>query len=189
MQEQQLRHTQRSVSTSEQVGTRHPADGWDFELVGHDCAAPPRRQRLTDQRRNDRPSGRPTLRCSWQKLRGPVIYGIRIASICFLCMTNDHNRRLKDARCKGGRPWAGAKSRGAIGEATVTTRSWTPRRARNKPSNHCSGNADVWLTFIDYAHVLLPFAQEALGAARHPAFPARPTLSGVFASQLGAIVS
>src|SRR3974390_541101 len=51
-------------------------------------------------------------------------------------------------------PWAGVKPLqgrdvgptgpdGLFGETTVTTRSWTPGRARHKRSNHRAGNVDV----------------------------------------------
>jgi hypothetical protein len=37
------------------------------------------------------------------------------------------------------RPWAGAKPANDSSQATVTKRSWTPGRARNKPSNIAQG--------------------------------------------------
>src|SRR6516165_1069175 len=40
-------------------------------------------------------------------------------------------------------PWAGAKCCKTFCKTTVTTRSWTPGRARHKRSNHRAGNADV----------------------------------------------
>jgi hypothetical protein len=35
-----------------------------------------------------------------------------------------------------------------------------------------------WLTCSDYTHVLVTFAHEAMGAAKHPAFPAPSFFEG-----------
>src|SRR5579871_1475093 len=60
---------------------------------------------------------------------------------------NDAARRVATIACDKGvwswRPWAGAKFAGDDPQATVTTRSWTPGRARYKPQSHRAGNVDV----------------------------------------------
>jgi hypothetical protein len=81
--------------------------------------------------------------------------------------------------CGPGALAAGAKPRGMTREATVTQKPVSPGRARRSlltPSRRecrCFG-----FSCSDYAHVLPSFAHEAMGAARHPAFPAPSLFEG-----------
>ena len=75
-------------------------------------------------------------------------------------------------------PWAGVKFADGNSQATVTKRSWTPGRARNKSKTVAQGMPMFWLTCSDYARVLFSLAHEAMGAAKHLAFPAPSIFEG-----------
>jgi hypothetical protein len=75
------------------------------------------------------------------------------------------------------RPWAGVKPCKTFCKATVTKRSWTPGRARNKPSNHCAGNADALaLPVVTNSYAFL-FCIRGYGCGQAPGIPCALFLS------------
>jgi hypothetical protein len=92
----------------------------------------------------------------------------------------------------GTRCWCQAFAEDAIGptgrrciakfhEATEARGNSSPRRARHKPSNHCAGKAGLFPA----SPVVFPlciacamFSTGAMGAGRHPVFPAPSSFGG-----------
>ena len=79
-------------------------------------------------------------------------------------------------------PWAGAKSckiatsafsgrRAVFCKATVTKRSWTPRRARHKRSNHRAGNVDVSASSAVTTLVCFLHCTRGCGCSETPGIP------------------
>ena len=69
----------------------------------------------------------------------------------------------------------------AIRKATVATEFVSPGRARHKPSNHCAGKAGRFrLRLWSYPLCIIAhrFSTEAMGASRHPVFPAPSSWRG-----------
>jgi len=75
-------------------------------------------------------------------------------------------------------PWADAKLADDDLRATVTTRSWTPGRARSSVNTIAQGNVGVSASpVVDLLVCFFTFAHEAMRAARAPGIPCALHLS------------
>jgi len=116
--------------------------------------------------------------------------GMRWTRGCSARIARGRRHCLRTAKaCRPGAPVAGANPQGQAMSAlrptrrepggTVTQKPVSPGRARHSPLTPSRRECRCFgFSCSDYAGVLLIFAHWAMGAAKHPAFPAPSSLRG-----------